>query len=133
MRSPRILVVDDDADTRDLYVAYLQLAGFDAMDAPDVPTALEIARTLHPALITMDLSLRGMNGCEATRVLKTDPLTSDILVFALTGHAEPRFQEEAMQAGCDLFIAKPCLPKTLVDHIVRALDRRALEDASGSS
>ncbi len=124
MRAPRILVVDDDTDTRELYVEALKLAGFDAVAAADGPTALTLARTLAPAVITIDVSLPGMSGIEATRILKADPVTSGILVFALTGHVDPGFSEEAERVGCDLFITKPCLPRELVEHIVSALDQR---------
>jgi CheY-like chemotaxis protein len=125
VRAPRVLVVDDDADNRDMYVDFFGLAGFDAVGANDAPTAIELARTFRPALITMDLWLPGMSGSEATRILKTDPTTRDIIVFALTGHAESKYREEAAQAGCDLFIAKPCLPQELLEHVLRALDERA--------
>lgn len=121
-RALRILVVDDDEDTRDLYIEALTLAGFDARGAADAPTALALARTLEPAVITIDVSLPGMSGIEVTRILKADPATSGILVFILTGHVEARFSDEAASAGCDAFIAKPCVPTALLEQILRALD-----------
>ena len=124
MRAPRILVVDDDVDTRELYVESFELAGFDARGAADATTALALARTLVPAVITIDVSLPGMSGIEATRILKADPVTSGILVFILTGYVDTHCSEEAAAAGCDGFIAKPCLPNALLEHVVRALDRR---------
>lgn len=123
-RAHRILIVDDDEDTRELYIESLNLAGFDASGAADAPTALALARTLAPAVITIDVSLPGMSGIEVTRLLKGDPATRGILVFILTGHVERRFSDEAAAAGCDAFIAKPCVPQVLLEHILRALDPR---------
>ena len=101
---------------------YLKQAGFGVMGAVDGATAIEAARVHHPAVIVMDISMPGIDGCEATRILKADPETRDILVFAVTGHAEASYREQAADAGCDLFVAKPCSPQELVEHISRHLD-----------
>lgn len=132
LRRPRILVVDDVADNREMYMEYLKFAGFGVMGAVNGATAVEAARTHHPAVIVMDLSMPDMDGCDATRILKADPKTRDILVFAVTGHAEASYREQAKDAGCDLFIAKPCSPQELVEHICRHLDL-AVPDAAGAT
>ena len=75
----------------------------------------------------MDLALPLMDGWEATRRLKSDPRTAQILVVALTGHALAGHQEGARRAGCDSFVTKPCLPDELVDEIRRLL---AIRDAA---
>jgi two-component system, cell cycle response regulator DivK len=123
MPSPRplILVVDDSVDNREMYTEYLELSGFATVEAVDGASAVATARSVHPAVVLMDLSLPGMDGWEATQILKADPLTKDILVFALTGHAEAASRDHAQQAGCDLFIAKPCSPQDLVEHVMREL------------
>ena len=70
----------------------------------------------------MDLSLPGMDGWEATRVLKADERTKHIPVVALTGHALAGASEGAKKAGCDSFVTKPCLPDDLVVEVRRMLD-----------
>ena len=70
----------------------------------------------------MDLSLPGMDGWEATRVLKADERTKHIPVVALTGHALAGASEGATKAGCDSFVTKPCLPDDLVVEVRRMLD-----------
>jgi CheY-like chemotaxis protein len=65
----------------------------------------------------MDLSLPVMDGWEATRRVKADPKTKHIRVIALTGHAEPAHAKKALDAGCDDFVAKPCLPENLLTKI----------------
>jgi two-component system, cell cycle response regulator DivK len=132
LKRPRILVVDDVADNREMYMEYLKFAGFGVMGAVDGATAIEVARSHHPAVIVMDLSMPGIDGCGATRALKADPATRDILIFAVTGHAEASYREEAARAGCDLFLAKPCSPQELVEHICHQLDLAIADDAATS-
>ncbi len=114
---PLVLVVDDFEDNRVMYVEYLQFQGFSVAEAVNGAEALARAQELLPAVIIMDLSLPVMDGWEATRRLKADPRTASAVVIALTGHAEPAHAQKAREAGCDDFIAKPCLPEDLVQKI----------------
>ena len=83
---PLILVVDDFEDNREMYTQYLRFNGYRVAEAVDGLDALTKAAALRPDLIVMDLSLPRLDGWEATRRLKKDPLTSQIPVVALTGH-----------------------------------------------
>lgn len=130
VRRPLVLVVDDTRDNREMYIEYLEYVGFKVLGAQDGESALEKARKLHPSIILMDLSLPGLDGLEATRILKSDPRTRDILVVALTGHAGPATRDEAMKAGCDSFLAKPCLPREIAQHVVALLDGGAAASKS---
>lgn len=118
---PLILVVDDYQDAREMYAEYLLFSGFRVAEARTGNEAIEQALALKPDLILMDLSLPGMDGWEATRVLKADDRTKDIPVVALTGHALAGASEGARRAGCDAFVVKPCLPDDLVVEIRRML------------
>ena len=119
--APLILVVDDYQDAREMYAEYLQFSGFRVAEARNGNEALEQAFALKPDLILMDLSLPGMDGWEATRVLKADERTRNIPVVALTGHALAGASEGAKKAGCDSFVTKPCLPDDLVVEVRRML------------
>jgi CheY-like chemotaxis protein len=119
--APLILVVDDYQDAREMYAEYLQFSGFRVAEARNGNEALEQAFALKPDLILMDLSLPGMDGWEATRVLKADDRTKNIPVVALTGHALAGASEGARKAGCDSFVTKPCLPDDLVVEVRRML------------
>lgn len=119
--APLILVVDDYQDAREMYAEYLQFSGFRVAEARNGNEALEQAFALKPDLILMDLSLPGMDGWEATRVLKADERTRHIPVVALTGHALAGASEGAKKAGCDSFVTKPCLPDDLVVEVRRML------------
>ena len=119
---PLILVVDDYQDAREMYAEYLQYSGFRVAEARNGNEAVTQARSLKPDLILMDLSLPGMDGWEATRVLKADEQTRHIPIVALTGHALAGASEGARKAGCDSFVTKPCLPDDLVVEVKRMLD-----------
>lgn len=114
---PLVLIVDDFEDNRMMYVEYLQFQGFRVAEAVNGAEAVEQTQKLMPAVIVMDLSLPVMDGWEATRRIKADPKTKHIFVIALTGHAEPAHAKKARDAGCDDFVAKPCLPEALVARI----------------
>jgi two-component system cell cycle response regulator DivK len=122
---PLVLIVDDFVDTREMYLEYLQFAGFRAIDASDGREAIAKAVELFPSIILMDLAMPTMDGWEATRRLKADPRTRSIPVIAVTGHALRGDAERAREAGCDGVISKPCLPETLVDEVKRVLARQA--------
>ena len=119
---PLILVVDDYQDAREMYAEYLQYSGFRVAEARNGNEAVSQARSLKPDLILMDLSLPGMDGWEATRVLKADEETRHIPIVALTGHALAGASEGARKAGCDSFVTKPCLPDDLVVEVRRMLE-----------
>ena len=119
---PRVLLVDDYPDAREMYSEYLQFSGFDVVEAANGIEALQSAIERAPDIILMDLSLPVMDGWEATRRLKADDRTASIPVVALTGHALAGISEGAKRAGCDAFVTKPCLPEDLVKEIRKVLD-----------
>jgi two-component system cell cycle response regulator DivK len=125
---PRVLIVDDYPDAREMYSEYLQFSGFDVVEAGNGMEALQRAVDAAPDIILMDLSLPVMDGWEATRRLKADKRTASIPVVALTGHALAGISEGARKAGCDAFVTKPCLPEDLVKEI-----RKVLDDTSSST
>jgi two-component system, cell cycle response regulator DivK len=131
MRPPVVLVVDDMQDNRDMYMEYLRYVGYRVLGAADGQTAIQVARAARPSVILMDLSLPGIDGWEATSILKDDPCTSDIPIIAITGHASERCRARALRMGCTLFVTKPSLPAEVAEHIARVLDR-ALGKASSN-
>ncbi len=119
---PRVLLVDDYPDAREMYTEYLEFSGFEVIGAGNGLEALQRAVDANPDIILMDLSLPVMDGWEATRRLKADNRTASIPVVALTGHALAGISEGARKAGCDAFVTKPCLPEDLVREIRKILD-----------
>src|SRR5918992_774757 len=103
---PRVLVVDDYPDAREMYAEYLQYSGFEVIEAGNGIEALGRAADSEPDIILMDLSLPVMDGWEATRRLKADKRTAGIPIVALTGHALAGISDGAKKAGCDAFVTK---------------------------
>jgi len=128
---PLVLVVDDFQDNREMYAEYLAYCGFRVIEAKNGKEAIEQAFAQSPNVIIMDLSLPVMDGWEATRRLKADGRTRSIPVIALTGHALSGHSKGALDAGCDAFVAKPCLPDQLVLEIKRMLGTSAPAPVKG--
>ena len=103
----RILLVEDNADNRDMLSRRLIRRGFEIEFAEDGEEAVRKAKQAAPALILMDLSLPVMDGWEATRRIKADSETAAIPVIALTAHAMASDRDLAFKAGCDDYDTKP--------------------------
>jgi len=100
-------VVEDNPMNMKLAVLLLETAGHTVLCASDAETGLAIARELYPDLILMDIQLAGMDGLEATALLKADQATCAIPVIALTALAMKGDEEHIRAAGCNGYIAKP--------------------------
>ena len=120
----RILVAEDDPDSRSIVVKTLTLEGYETLEAADGRSVLALARRERPDLIVMDLAMPGMDGWEASRRLKADPETADIPIIALTAFALRGDEERAREVGCDGYLSKPCRPRTLREVVSRFLAGR---------
>ena len=121
--SVRVLLVEDYDDARERYRDYLEFAGFLVDTARDGHEALRQARKHMPDLILMDLSRPGLDGWEATRILKGASETRAIPIMAMTAHAIAGDQERALQAGCDDYHAKPVEFQRLLTQIEALLKK----------
>jgi CheY-like chemotaxis protein len=119
-----ILIVDDSADTRELYTQYFRFRGFDVITAPDGDAGIEVALRTKPDVMVMDLAMPRVNGISAAHHLKHDPRTRKIPVVLLTGYGLRAIHEGALEMGIDVFLTKPCLPEDLEHHVQGLLDRR---------
>jgi CheY-like chemotaxis protein len=104
---PKLLVIEDNEESRDGLSRHLRRRGFEVTVAVDGQQGIEAARAGVPDLILMDMSLPILDGWEATRQLKADPATRHIPVIALTAHAMAGDRERALHAGCDEYESKP--------------------------
>jgi two-component system cell cycle response regulator DivK len=102
-----ILVIEDNAANMTLAVFLLESVGHTVLSATDAEAGLAYARSEHPDLILMDIQLPGMDGLEATALLKRDTATREIPVIALTALAMKGDETRILAAGCDGYIAKP--------------------------
>jgi two-component system cell cycle response regulator DivK len=114
----KILVVEDNQDSRELVIKVLKSRGYLVMEAADGEAALQKLAEERPDLILMDISLPKIDGYEVTRRLKEQESFKGIPIIALTAHAMKGDREKALQAGCDGYIPKPINVRELPDQIL---------------
>ena len=103
----KVLIIEDNATNMTLAMFLLQSVGHSVLSASDAEAGLALARAEQPNLILMDIQLPGMDGLEATALLKRDEATRAIPVIALTALAMKGDEARIRAAGCDGYIAKP--------------------------
>jgi two-component system, cell cycle response regulator DivK len=119
----KVLIVEDNPTNMTLAVFLLQSAGHTVLSATDAEAGLTLARDGQPNLILMDIQLPGMDGLEATVLLKRDDATRAIPVIALTALAMKGDEERIRAAGCDAYIAKPLRYQEFLATIATQLAR----------
>ena len=117
----RILLVEDNELNRDMLSRRLIRRGFDVLLAENGALAVSMAGEHMPDLVLMDMSLPIIDGWEATRRIKADPVTSTIPIIALTAHAMESDRDRAMEAGCDDYDSKPVDLARLLGKIEKLL------------
>ncbi len=112
---PKILIVDDNDDNRDVLARRLQRRGFDVTQASGGKLAVAQATSDAPDVILMDMNMPELDGWEATRLIRSQSLTMPII--ALTAHAMPGDRERAIEAGCTDYHTKPVELDKLLETI----------------
>ena len=110
-----VLVIDDDPMNLNLIRIVLQKGNYAVFEAKNAESGIKIARRHHPDIILMDIQLPGMDGLEATRLIKSDPELKDIPVAALTAFAMQREIEQTYEAVFVGHISKPIDVHSFVD------------------
>ena len=103
----KVLVVEDNPANMKLAITLLQSAGHSVLIANDAEAGLTLARDEQPNLILMDIQLPGMDGLQATKLLKDDDATRSIPVIALTALAMKGDEERIREGGCEAYLSKP--------------------------
>jgi signal transduction histidine kinase/CheY-like chemotaxis protein len=123
---PRVLIAEDDAPSRRLLNQIMIGLGFETCSAVDGRTAVDTALTWRPGLILMDIRMPGMDGLEATRILREehglDP--SKLVVIAMTAEVFQEERDRILSAGCVEVIRKPYSIQELVSALSRHLGLR---------
>ena len=119
-----ILLVEDNEDNQEIYRIILTHHGYAVLQAWDGECGVAMAREHGPDLILMDLTMPVVDGIEATRMLKEDPVTATIPVIALTAHATEEDRTAAEAAGCESFLSKPVAPRQVAEEVRRVLAAR---------
>jgi CheY-like chemotaxis protein len=117
----KILVIED--NERNLYLVrfILQRNGYEVFAAPDGQSGIEMAASLKPDGILLDIQLPGMDGYAVTRNLRKNPDLADIPIVAVTSYAMPGDRGKVMEAGCNGYIEKPIDPDTFITQVEQHL------------
>jgi len=126
----KVLIADDNRDTREMHALYLSMLGYSVAVAADGREAVQSARSHRPDLIVMDLDMPEVDGWTAIRELKSDALTAAIPVIVLTGHDfKTELKDVAIAVGAVSYLMKPCFPEQLAREVSgRLAVRRATPD-----
>ena len=122
MAGEKILLVEDNPMNLELATDLLEAAGYVVIQAGTAEEGIKLARDESPDLILMDVGLPGMDGLEATGVLKQDPATKDIPVIAITAHAMKGDEEKALAVGCAGYITKPIDTRAFPKMVTRFIE-----------
>jgi adenylate cyclase len=118
----RVLIVDDNADSRQLVKDIMMSMGHEALTAADGPTALSIAQTETPDMIIMDVNMPGMTGFVVSKQLKAETATAHIPILLLTALADVENRVHGLEiAGADDYLTKPFSPRELAARVEKRL------------
>jgi len=126
------MVVDDEADIRELIKFNLEKEGFDVIPVSDGETALEEARLRQPDLIILDVMLPGIDGVEVCFKLKSDAAYKSIPIVMLSAKSDESDQLVGLKIGADDYLVKPFSPKVLVAKVSAILRRGDVVSSSSS-
>ncbi len=127
-QEPLILLADDNEDNIDLIVGYLEAHQYRLVVARNGQEALDRAKEEKPDLILMDVQMPELDGLEATRRLRHDPLMATVPIIAVTALAMPGDRERCLAAGANEYLSKPVNLRGLVRIIETQLNRYRLEE-----
>jgi two-component system cell cycle response regulator DivK len=123
MANELILIVEDNPKNLKLVRDALQVKGYQTIDTETGEEGVRLARERRPALILMDIQLPGINGVEALRQLRADPIMSAIPVIAVTASVMTDDRTRIMAAGFDGFHGKPISVRQLLATVREILDK----------
>jgi CheY-like chemotaxis protein len=115
----KILVVEDDRDSRFIISAQVRLIGYEPIEAASATDAIEKAVAEPPGLILMDLAMPGMTGIDAAKTLKENPITAHIPIVAYTAWDGDDWRAPALEAGMAHYLVKPVMPERLKATIAK--------------
>jgi two-component system, cell cycle response regulator DivK len=124
-----VLLIEDNEQNRYLVSFLLSQSGFRVVSAEDGLQGIELAKTLLPDIILLDIQLPRMDGYAVARALRRSAALSETPIVAVTSHAMPGDRERALEAGCSGYIEKPINPETFLAEIESALSLEALGSA----
>jgi CheY-like chemotaxis protein len=118
-----VLIIEDNEQNRYLLTFLLQQHAYEVVSAADGPTGIELAGSVRPSIILLDIQLPKMDGHAVARALRGNVDLRDTPIIAVTSYAMPGDREKALAAGCTGYIEKPINPETFVAEMESGLFR----------
>lgn len=115
----KVLIIDDDPDIRSFLEVIFEGWSFEVLTAENGNDGIARAIEAEPALVLLDLNMRGLTGFETARKLRAEPRTAKIPILAVTALRKAEDRDEAHLAGCDAVISKPIDTKMLYEAVNR--------------
>jgi two-component system, OmpR family, phosphate regulon response regulator PhoB len=122
---PRVLVIEDETDLRELLEYNLKGAGYEVSSAADAATGVAMARDRRPDLVLLDIMLPDASGLDVCRMLKSNPATRDVQVMMVTAKGEEIDRVVGFELGADDYVVKPFSTRELLLRVQAVLRRRA--------
>ncbi|MBI4290931.1 MAG: response regulator [Betaproteobacteria bacterium] len=130
---PRIVVIDDDVNMRDLLRIHLSRVGLAVEAFEDASLGIHSILENRPDLVVLDLLLPDLGGLEVLKALKSDLATKDLPVVVLTSRTDEATFTEAKRLGADAFLIKPISRDELTGTVLGQLAKRAAKDIASSA
>jgi DNA-binding response OmpR family regulator len=118
-----VLIIEDDADIRDLVAFKLRQIGYDVRTASDGAQGLRLAIELPPDVVLLDLMMPKLSGLEVCRELRANEATVNVPIIMLTAKAQEGDVERGFELGATDYVAKPFSPRELVSRVKAVLGR----------
>ncbi|MEX2284050.1 MAG: response regulator [Gemmatimonadota bacterium] len=112
-----MLIVEDDMFLREAFRMMLEDAGYEILEAETGEEAVSTVQANRPHLVLLDLGLPDRSGLDVAREIKSNALTADTVIVALTGRVGPAEKKECLDVGCSAYFAKPLSPKELLKKL----------------
>jgi two-component system cell cycle response regulator len=113
----RILVVEDSAELREAYAAYLEEMGFEVARAGDGMEALAIAKAETPAAVLLDIGLPRLDGFYLAELWRRDPQMREVPLIAISAYTEGDYERRALESGFTAALRKPCTPQEVAREL----------------
>ena len=124
-----VLLVEDTEDNRQMMRRLLEMSGYRVVEAVNGKQAIEVVKEERPELILMDLSLPFVDGLAATREIRGLPEFDRVPIIAVSAHDTADFHNEALEAGCDVYVTKPIDYPELEELVQEMLARNGKDTA----
>ena len=124
-----MLIVDDDAESRNLFRGYLNNQNIDIVEAANGQEGVDMARLYQVDLILMDLRMPVMTGFEAINIIKSDDKIKDVPIVVVTASVMKESENNILQSGCDGYLKKPVRKKELIQEMMRFIAYTSAESA----